>query len=229
MPEVLDNPNESQNSAEDSRPNGRFLLSFEQDAKVHDVYDYASRFAHKYEDILNPKLESSIVSSEDFEHRRVELEFGNDSKKPGTYAWRLSIAGERLGSDQYEGGPRILGEQYDIDCSEQQCVATHYTFNTQRAILRKRLVTSTDELNDLQSLIQYMTDTREFHKTASEIRGNITRAQRTYAELLAQKGRSFRDSKNLASLKSQLFQAGFSVGSRSISHKVPLLNIFPEE
>jgi hypothetical protein len=198
-----------QNSNQEERPLGRFLLGLEIVEGKRDIYTYASQFAGEYDDILNKKWKAARVSVEEINGQRVELEFAKDIMKQGSYTWRL-----------YAGN-----EQYDID-SSQDCEpsATYYELTSQRLILRKRKVGSTAVLSSLQGVIEYMTDTRDFHKNASYIRGDSTRTHVSIDKLKDKKSLTHGEDKNMKALQSHLFLAGFPVGSIDIRNKLPLID-----
>ena len=198
-------------NAEFQRPIGRFLLGLEEKRIMHDPYEYAARFAANYRDILNPQWRAARVSVEEMYGQRVELEFATNSHVHGHYTWHLCAK----------------SEQYDIFCSENgEWGATHYEFSSLRAVMRRHEVTDSGVLEGLQSIIEYMTDTYDFHKNASTIRGDSTRTRAAIQELDARKstiGLVHGEERNLMALKSHLFIAGFPVGSRDISFQPPLI------
>lgn len=204
-------PSPSHEHAERTRPIGRFLLALELGEPArNDAYVYAQRFASNYRDIINPRVRASRVSVEQIEGRRVELEFCDARDESPIYVWRIS-AGR---------------EQYDLRCDEQGVGATYYEFSEMRAVLRKRELFEPDDLTTLQQIVEYMTDTYDFHKNTSAIRGDSTRthaALQALAHKKASHGLSHGEEKECNALRSHLAVAGFPVGSRDISHHIPLI------
>jgi hypothetical protein len=199
----------TQNNNQEERPLGRFLLSLETVEGKRDIYTYASQFAGDYDDILNKKWKAAKVSVEEINGQRVELEFAKDLVGQGSYTWRL-----------YAGN-----EQYDIDSSQDdEPYGTYYELTSQRSILRKHKIGSAAVLNSLQSVIEHMTDTRNFHKNASYIRGDSTRTHVNIEELKNKKSLTHGEDKNLKALQGHLFLAGFPVGSIDIRDKLPLID-----
>lgn len=208
-------------SQTDKRLIGRFLYLADSHHQCYDSYDFARHFATEYSDVINMKRDSSMVSVEKIDDKIVELEF---SKLPDdTFTWRIIVTGETYNSNHISSGviPRG-GEQYELICSDKSIQAHYYEMNVQRAIVRKEILDHQDDMDILQGVIEYMTDTHDFHKNVSRIRGDSSRANSEIVRLMQKKPLNYSDEKNLRSLKSHLFQAGFPVGSPTISNKIPL-------
>lgn len=203
----------SNENAEKKRPIGRFLLDYEPTVcfEAKEMYMYAAKFAQEYSDIINPRWRASRVSAEELNGRHIEIEFSViDAARNNTFVWSVSTK----------------GEQYDVYSTERDCRAEHYTFTAQGALMRKETLRDNESLASLKSFIEYMTDTYAFHKNASAIRGDSTRTYITIQELEQAKSimqLTHKDEKNLQSLRSHLFLAGFPVGSRDVSRLVPLI------
>ena len=195
----------SQNNVENVRPIGRFLLQLDGFPSQHGVFVYASKFAADYRDILNSSWYASRVSVEEINGRRVELEFAADYTND-EYAWHV-VAGD---------------EQYEIHTNGNETYGTYYEFTPQRSVLRRRSITTPEDLEVLQGIVEHMTGTLEFHKNASAIRGDKTRTHANINELSDRPRRTRGESKDLNALRGHLSLAGFPVGSRDISGMVPL-------
>ncbi len=196
----------SHTNIESTRPVGRFLLGLEDLESKHDTYTYALRFATDYQDILDHNRQASRVAVEEIDGQRVELEFVADQPNGG-YVWRIAVG----------------AEQYELHADNYETYGTYYEFTSQRAVLRRRHITSMTDLSVLESVVEYMTDTLDFHRNASALRGDKTRAHASIAELSGKEKRTHGDDRNLSALRSHLFVAGFPVGSRDISGLMPLL------
>lgn len=195
-----------QNSHENNRPVGRFLLDVKDFEGKHDTYTYASRFAANYSDILNRNWSASRVSIEEINGQRVELEFITDAMSDA-FAWRVAVG----------------NEQYEIHTNGCETYGIYYAFTPQRAVLQRQDMNSAAELYVLQGIVEHMTDTVEFHRNASMLRSDKTRTHASIDKLAAKAVRTYGEDKNLGTLKSHLFLAGFPVGSRDSSDYVPLL------
>lgn len=210
MSEIFQSP--SKEKAQHKRPIGRFLLdrTFEKPAEAHDMYAYAAKFAMEYHDIINPKWRASRVSVEKLGGRHVELEFSIGSDEESCYVWRLHAG----------------NEQYDVWCRENGCSIIYYELTSQRAVMKKREADNPETLAVLKDLIEHMTDTYDFHKNTSSIRGDSVKTYAAIQELERKKSSnefSCRDAKNLHALNNHLFMAGFPVGARDISKLQPLI------
>lgn len=205
------------------RLGGRFLFLVDNYRIQSNPFDYARSFADEYSDIINARRDTSSVSREQILDKNVELEF--TKYNTNTFAWRIIVAGERFSNDHISQGTLPAGgEQYELICSQENIRAYYYLMNIQRSIVRKEPITEPRYLDAIQGVVEFMTQTCGFYKNVAHIRGDTTRTYAAIAHITQKVPKNFNDEKNLRSLKSHLFQAGFPVGSPPIGKKEPLLS-----
>lgn len=211
-----------ENNQKNERLVGRFLFLVDNYHKQSDPFDYARDFADEYSDIINARRDTSSVSSESILDKNVELEFTKHNTN--TFAWRIIVAGESYNTNHITQGTLPAGgEQYELICSQDGNIAYYYSMNIQRSIVRKEPITDSRSIDTIQGVVEFMTQNRSFYKNVAHIRGDTTRTYTEIAHITQKFPKNFSDEKNLRSLKSHLFQAGFPVGSPPIGNKVPLL------
>lgn len=201
---------------------GRFLFDIDgQFESQYNIYQYSKHFGEEYKDILNKRRDSSRVSSESIANNVVDLEFSHNQYD--TFIWKIIIHCERYGPQSISRGvlPR-KGEQYEIVSTKSETHAVYYELTNQNALMRKQYIEDLETLKVLQGLIEYMTDTRNFYKNASGVRGDSTRTHVAIEELEKNKSRNYVEEKNLRSLRSHLFKAGFPSGLPSNRNKTTL-------
>jgi hypothetical protein len=207
MSEIIRSP--GNHNEENLRPIGRFLLANgEERSHKGGAYRYAASFADEYKDIINPAWSASMITNQKIEDESIELEFAQDLVGDRFYTWRLAA-----GNVQYDTHVNDEGYYY----------GTYYEFSEQRAVKIRQEIGSLAVLNNVQLVIEYLTSTSEFDKQVSNIRANWWKMRVSAAQLEMKESPTFKERKDLESLRSQMFKAGFSVGSVDVRAKPPLL------
>lgn len=201
---------------------GRLLLNIkDQFIQKYDTFEYAKKFADNFDDVLNSRRSSLRVATGEVCGDLVNLEFA--PKYPESFIWKIIVHSKKHSiQTSFTGMVDQVGEQYEINAQNNSIAACYYRLNHQNAVMQKLPLHSTHDIYSLQGLIEYLTDTKDFYQQTSDIRGDMTRSHRAINQLENKVIRSFSDEKNIQSLKSHLFRAGFPVGSPDISGKKPL-------
>lgn len=214
---------DTDNTTYEKRPIGRFLLAYEVEPSESDIYSYARGFETSYEDILHGPGKSSKVASESYGDKIINLEF---TGREDSYTWLLSTSGDKFTTEHMQrgGGMPLGGEVYELVCSPEGVAMTYYELNAQRSILRKREASDPAQVTMIQRAIEDLTNSREFHKRTSDIRGDRARAYASLARFDAKEYLSWTENKHYVTLKSQIVESGFEPGGRWDGSVTPLIH-----
>lgn len=204
-----------------ARPFGRFLLEnvnlVTHNPEIEPLlnqssFQYADEFATQYKDLLNPIWKSKQVVKMSHENKRQTLEFAQNEAAEGWYTWKLYSDGQQCDMLMNSDGYRF---------------AVHYEMSQQNAVLSRHETTDETILDGLQQIIVSMTTSNEFLENCTVTRAELGESRNEYQALIANEKNetlSFKERKDLDSIRSHLFKAGFPVGSRDIRAVQPLLS-----
>lgn len=201
---------------------GRLLSNIKgQFSQRYDIFEYAKKFASDFDDILNSRWTSSRITTGDVYGDVVDLEFASIHSE--SFLWKIIVHSKKQSIQTSLVGMGLqVGEQYEVIAQNNTITTFNYRLNHQNAVMQKLPIYAAQDIDSLQGLIEHLTDTKDFYQQTSEIRGDMTRSHRAINMLENNLAQNFSNEKNIKSLKSHLFRAGFPVGSPDISHKKPL-------
>lgn len=211
-----------QMNPETKRPIGRFLLTGERPVDVSDAYDYALKFNHEYDDILQQVGKSSQVCVDSLCDRRVDVEF---TRHDGEFVWQLGFAADVYSTEQLSrGGMPLGGEVYELHCAEDGVSGVYYELNGQRAVLRRKEFEGDSETAlYVQGAIEELTSSKTFYMETSHIRGSKAQTLVDLGKLAAKSQLTHSETGYMKTLKSKSAEPGFIPGGNGFSDKLPLV------
>ncbi len=219
-----------QNELLKQRPIGRFLKSSEESEKLHheDGFDYAADFVHYFGPLLHKRKRSYLTRVR--LNQDDSISFPRDIPGMNDAIWlEFESICESDASEKYVWHISGGREQYDLEIYENSWLCTYVETNEQNAILRRYQIFDEQTISGIQRLAMLITKHSNkddpFVVLADELSKKIVddTKEKRELELLEADRLTVAGRRRLESLRSSLFNAGFSAGSVDRSRIEPLL------
>lgn len=212
------------------RPIGRFLKSNEELERIHneDGFDYAADFMQYFGHLLHKRKPSYLTRVQMNQDNSISFPYDTPNMNDAIWLEFESIC-ESDASEKYVWRASGGREQYDLEICEAGWSCTYIQMNEQNAILRRYQIFDEQTISGIQRLAMLITKHNNkddpFVVLADKLSQKIVddTKEKRELELLEADRPTVAGRRRLESLRSSLFNAGFSAGSVDRSRIEPLL------